>query len=207
MGLLGSFAVWVGVLVTKPMGRNLGVVWMVAGLIFYLWYRRQQRLPPTARLQIEKLRIPGYQPVSIKKVLVPISRSEDLDSVQLAAQLAKDYAAQVTALYVIEIPSSLPLDTFFPEKLTFADSVLEQAQAVGREFEVPVKAQVKQARFAGQTIVEHAREEGDDLILLAARARPVSAGRGTFGSTVEYVVRNAPCRVSIHTGKGIGWVR
>jgi DNA-binding transcriptional regulator YiaG len=63
LGLIGTAAVWVDVIVTKPAGRNLGFLWMGVGLVSYLWYRRQQRLPAAARVEIEKLKLPDYQPV------------------------------------------------------------------------------------------------------------------------------------------------
>ena len=67
LGLLGTAAVWVDVILTKPAGRNLGFLWMGVGLALYFWYRHQQRLPATARVEIEKLQMPGYRPVSLKK--------------------------------------------------------------------------------------------------------------------------------------------
>jgi len=203
IGLLGTAAVWVDVILTKPAGRNLGFLWMGAGLVLYFWYRRQQRLPAAARVELEKLQMPGYQPVTIKKILVPTTGAHTNDMVQFAAKLAKMHNADVTALHVIEIPPSLPLDTFFPEKLAMADSIMEQSQAIGREYEVPIDAQVKQSRFAGETIVELAKDGSYDLIILGDRPRALSAapGRSTFGTTVEHVVKNAPGRVWIFTGK------
>ena len=203
LGLLGTVAVWVDVIITKPAGRNLGVAWLVAGLAFYFWYRRRQHLPAAARLQIAKLEMPGYQDIVIRKILVPISRPAHYDTMQMAAKLAKLHGAKPTALHVIEIPPSLPLDTFFPEKLALADSVMEQAQAIGREYEIPVQTQIQQARDAGETIVELAREGKSDLIILSDHPRPLSTapGRSTFGTTVEHVLKNAPCRVWLLTGK------
>ena len=71
IGLLGTVAVWVDVVLTKPAGRNLGFFWMGIGIVMYLWYRRTQRLSPTARVELEKLRMPDYEEVHIKKILVP----------------------------------------------------------------------------------------------------------------------------------------
>jgi len=201
LGLLGTAAVWIDVIVTKPSGRNLGFLWMGAGLGCYFWYRHQQRLPAAGRVQIEKLRMPGYQQVHIRKILVPATGTNTNDVVQFAAKLGKLHGADVTALHVIEIPPSLPLDTFFPEKLAFADYAMEQLQAIGREYEVPIDAQVKQARFAGETIVEIAKEGGYDLIILGAKPRPLAPGRSMLGTTVEHVMRNAPGRVWIFTSK------
>ena len=203
VGLLGTAAVWVDVILTKPAGRNLGFLWMGMGLVCYFWYRRQQKLPATARVELEKLTLPGYQVISIKKILVPTVGASINETVQFAAKLAKLHGAEMTALHVIEIPPSLPLDTFFPEKLALADSIMEQAQAIGREYEIPVEAQVKQSRFAGETIVELAKEDGYDLVILKDKPRLLSAapGRTTFGTTAEYVMKNAPCRVWLMTGK------
>ena len=201
LGLLGTFAVWVDVILTKPSGRNLGFVWMGAGLVSYFWYRRQQKLPAAKRLEIEKLHMPEYQQVVVKKILVPTTGAHANDAIQFAAKLAKMHGAEMTALHVIEIPPSLPLDTFFPEKLALADSIMEQSQAIGREYEVPVDAQVRQARFAGETVVEIAKEGRYDLIILGAKPRQ-APGLSSLGTTVEYVIRNAPGRVWLMTGKG-----
>jgi APA family basic amino acid/polyamine antiporter len=202
LGFLGTAAVWVDVILTKPAGRNLGFLWMGVGLASYLWYRRQQRLPAAGRVEIEKLRMPEYQSVSVKKILVPTTGAHTNDTIQFAARLAKLHNAQLTTLHVIEIPPSLPLDTFFPEKLASADALMEQAQAIGREYEVPIDAQVKQSRLAGETIVETAREGEYDLIILGARARPAAPALSPFGMTVEHVIRNAPGRVWVMTSKG-----
>ncbi len=203
LGLVGTTAVWVDVILTKPAGRNLGFLWMGAGLASYFWYRRQQKLPAAARVEIERLKMPEYHPVQVKKILVPTTGAHTNDMIQFAAKLAKVHGADVTALHVIEIPTTLPLDTFFPEKLALADTIMEQSQAIGREFEVPIEAQVKQARLAGETIVELAQQGAYDLIILGGQPRALSAapGRTSFGTTVEHVVKNAPCRVWIFTGK------
>jgi len=203
IGLLGTVAVWVDVILTKPAGRNLGFLWMGVGLVCYFWYRRSQHLPATGRLELEKLPATDYQEAKIQKILVPTTGAHTHDMVQFAARLAKAYGAEVTALHVIEIPPSLPLDTFFPEKLATADSIIEQAQAIAREFEVPIDTQVKQARSAGETIIAIAKEGPYDLVILGAKPRPAAPGRTVLGTTVDHVVREAPGRVWIFTGKEV----
>ncbi|MBI3319625.1 MAG: universal stress protein [Candidatus Omnitrophica bacterium] len=203
LGLLGTFAVWIDVILTKPAGRYLGFLWMAVGLTFYFWYRRQQKLPAAARVELEKLQLPGYKEATIRRVLVPTTSASSNEAIQFAAKLTKLHGASLSALHVIEIPPTLPLDTFFPEKLGVADSIMEQTQAIGREYEIPVEAQIKQARVAGETIVELAKEGNYDLIILSDKPRLLAAapGRTTFGTTVEYVIKNAPCRVWLFTGK------
>ena len=144
--------------------------------------------------------MPEYHPVAVKRILVPTRGVHTNDMVQFAAKVAKMHGAQVTALHVIEIPPTLPLDTFFPEKLAVADSIMEQAQAIGREYDIPIEAQVKQSRFAGETIVDLAKEGRYDLIILGATPRAAGPTRSSLGTTVEHVVRSAPGRVWVLTG-------
>ena len=203
LGFLGTAAVWIDVILTKPAGRNVGFLWLGLGLTFYFWYRRQQKLPAAARVELERLQMPEYKAVAIKKILVPTTGAYAGETIQFAARSAKMYGATLSALHVMEVPPSLPLDTFFAEKLALADSIMEKAQAISREFEVPVDAQIRQARFAGETIVELAKDGRYDLIILGGRPRALSTapGRSTFGTTVEHVLRNAPCRVWLCTNK------
>ena len=203
VGLLGTLAVWVDVVLTKPAGRNLGFLWMGVGIVMYLWYRRTQRLSPTARVELDKLRMPDYQEVHIKKILVPRAFAGHNEIMQFAARLARDHGAKVTALHVIEIPSALPLDTFFPEKLAVADMVMEQSQAIAREFEIPISTQIKQSRSASDTIVEIAKEDGYDLIIVGAAKAGGTPGRPILGSTTEAILRNAPCRVMVFRGQDV----
>ena len=122
------------------------------------------------------------------------------ENLQIACQFGRDHGAQVTALFVIEIPATLPLDTFMSEKLAVADAALKRAMAIGREFGLQVITQVFQARSAGQAIVDLAKEKGSDLIVMGTPYKSAAGGLATavgLGSTTDYVVRNAPCRVWI----------
>lgn len=213
LGLLGTLAVWIDVVITKPAGRNLGFIWMFLGIGFYVLYRKKQEIPATSRIELEKVEIPQYKEQKITKILVP-TRGENFNIVQYAAEVAKSHDAQITVLNVIEIPATLPLDTFFPDRLLKADTILESAQAICREYGIPAKTHVLQSRSAGQAICEVAEEEEFDLILLGSSltsgptpkslplrrtfGNPVPVpGSFILGSTVDYVLKHAPCRVWI----------
>src|SRR3989338_2615527 len=115
-GFLATVAVWVDVVLTKPAGRNLGFLWMGVGLICYVAYRRQQRIAPTAHVEIERVKVPEFKPLLVKKILVPTLGGLYTENLQIACELAKQHGAAVTALYVIEMPAALPLDTFLPDR-------------------------------------------------------------------------------------------
>ncbi len=194
-GFFATVAVWVDVVLTKPAGRNLGFVWLAVGVLCYTLYRKQQKIAPMANVEIEKIRVPEFQALSIRRVLVPTLGGLYTENIQVACELARTHSAEVTALYVIEIPPALPLDIFLPDRFGDADASLKRAQAIGREFDLSVTTQLLQARSAGQAILDLAKEKGFDLIVMGASYR--RGASAWLGATTEYVVRNAPCRVLI----------
>ena len=195
VGLLATIGVWIDVVISKPAGRNLGFAWMAVGLVCYLMYRKNQRIGPTAHVEIERVKVPEFVSVTTRSILVPTLGGTETENLQFACEMAKLRGAEVTALYVIEIPSALPLDTFLSDRLADADLALKRAQAIGREFEVAVTTHLLQARSAGQAILDLAKEKGFDLIVMGTSYR--HGASAWLGATTEYVVRNAPCRVLI----------
>jgi len=47
LGMLGTFAVWLIVVVTHPWGRTVGFIWLAGGIAIYIFYRRRQGLSLT----------------------------------------------------------------------------------------------------------------------------------------------------------------
>jgi amino acid transporter len=47
LGLIATTAIWIVVVVTQPYSRQVGIGWMIAGLIIYCFYRLRARLPLT----------------------------------------------------------------------------------------------------------------------------------------------------------------
>ena len=83
---------------------------------------------------------------------------------RLAAEEAEEGegGAVIEAIYVVEIPMSLPLDARVPEeKISVARRALQRAKDVGEEYEgVEVATASVRARTFGQGIVEEARRRG-----------------------------------------------
>ena len=192
LGLIATTIAWVVVLFLLPHGRNLGLAWMAVGLILYLAVRRKQEIPLVERVHIDKVAVPEYKKWKVKHILVPTLGGTNTETVQVACRMAREMNAEVTALYVIEIPVALPLETFLADKLNSGDAALARAEAIGREAGVPVHPKLVQARTAAGTILDTAAEQKCDLIVLGAMA-------GKPSPTAETVLRTATCRVWICT--------
>jgi APA family basic amino acid/polyamine antiporter len=217
VGALGSFAAWVSVLVLHEGARAVGGIWMLFGLVLYTTYRLGQDKSLRGRYAIpeEALREQRAGTAEYGSILVPVFGSEiDDDIVGTAGRLAAEEGeegeggAVIEALYVVEVPMSLPLDARVPdEKIAAAKRAVARAKEVGEEYDgVVVATAMVRARAAGAAIVSEAKRRGVEAIVLAAeaptgmRGGKLLGGRAdprdrAVGETTRYVLDKAPCRV------------
>jgi APA family basic amino acid/polyamine antiporter len=79
-----------------------------------------------------------------------------------------------------------------------ADRELDEARAIGDSYGIAVIPRLVRGRSAGQAIVEEARRRGSEIIVVGAARKEIGRrGRAVFGQTVDYVLKNAPCRVMV----------
>jgi APA family basic amino acid/polyamine antiporter len=217
LGAALSIAGFITVLLFHLEASLVGGGWMLGGLALYLVYRVSEGKPVFRRVTIPEQALRTEAPeVEFGSILVPIfGRSLDDDIVQTAGRLAAEDVddeaeggAVIEALWVFEVPMSLPIDAALPEeRLKQARAALARAKAVGEEYEgVEVATATVRARRAGEAIVDEARRRGVEAIVLAAeeptrmRGGALLGGRGTpnenfVGELTKYVVTKAPCRV------------
>jgi len=216
LGAVLAGAGWASVIVLHEGARIAGGIWMLGGLTLYVLYRRGQQKPLTKRFTIPETALrERVGDLEYGSILVPVFGEElDDDIVGTAGRLAAEQAeegdggAMIEALYVFEIPMSLPLDARIPpDRVADANRALARAKEVGEEYEnVEVATAKVRGRTVGAAIVSEARRRGVEAIVLAAeeptrvRGGAVLGGRGRArdkftGPTTRYVVEKAPCKV------------
>ncbi len=79
-----------------------------------------------------------------------------------------------------------------------AERELSEAAALGREYGVYVIPRIVRTRNVGQAIVDEARQRRSEIIVLGAEQRK-RGGERMFGRVIDYVLRNADCRVMVGT--------
>ncbi len=136
-----------------------------------------------------------FERVAYRRIVVPIAGDDDSEAgVALAAQLAPEHGAAITAVFVIEVPAELPLDAHMLDEEAVARAALEKAHAIAAGRGVPLRERVVRARSRGEAIVAAADEVDADLVVI--RALPRERKR-LFGNTTDYVLRHAACRVLV----------
>jgi APA family basic amino acid/polyamine antiporter len=217
VGAVGSLAAWVSVIVLHEGARAVGGLWMLGGLVLYTTYRLSQGKSLRKRYAIPQaaLQERGAAAAEYGSILVPVFGGPlDDDIVGTAGRLAAEEGdegeggAVIEALYVVEVPMSLPLDARVPDdQIARAKKAVARAKEVGEEYEgVVVATAMVRARAAGAAIVSEARRRGVEAIVLAAepstrmRGGTLLGGRAevrnrAVGETTRYVLEKAPCRV------------
>ena len=191
-----SFSV---ILVQNATTRWVGLGWIVGGLLFYTVYRRRVVHEP---LRATVKAPPAYGPalaLEYRRLLVPVvpGRGSD-DALDIAASMAAERGARIAAVTVLEIPLDLPLSAELPEEEALANRELDEARAIGDTYGISVIPRLVRGRNAGAEIVREAERRGTEIIIIGAPRRVVGRRkRAVFGRTVDYVLKNAPCRVMV----------
>ncbi len=168
--------------------------WIVAGVVFYYAYSRKREAAFLERVEwMERLERKEY------RVLVAVSSPASvLGLVEIAAALAKKYDGEIVMLTVVEVPEGQLLLTG-RRRVREMEPVLERAVRYARDRGVPATSVVKIGRRISHGILQTAREESCNFIILGQ-----PSGRSIIERLVasigEHVLQRAPCQVGVVYG-------
>lgn len=198
VGCIATFSVWVLIVITKPEGRYLGFAWMSFGVLMYFYYRKQKKMKFAGQLVLRRVKVPGFKPMKVKHILVPTRGGERTETVQAACELAKLHKAHVTAVHIIEVPASLPFDSEIAEMIlrtAEGNAALKRAEAIAREFNVPIELHILRSRSTSDTILSILKQKHHDLLVIGATTQAKEKGHKMYGTVTEKILRHSPCRV------------
>jgi amino acid transporter/nucleotide-binding universal stress UspA family protein len=169
--------------------------WIGAGLVVYYGYSRKREEAYVERERwMERIERQEY------RVLAAISSPRSMASLMEAAiAIARKHEGEIVAVTVAEVPEgqSLMSGRGLARSL---EPVLEGAVAYGEARGVRVRPVLKIARRVSHGIVETAREEECNFLIIG---QPTwgSALERILASIVERVLQDAPCQVGIVYGR------
>ncbi len=198
VGGLGTGIAWFVVVVQDAPTRYAGLAWLAAGFVFYVVYRRRRGLP-LRESTLAPLQLGPAVALEYRTILVPIvSGPESHEAIDIAARLAAERAATIVALRVIVVPLDCPIDIPMHAEEDEADRLLDEARVAASAYGVRLIDRMTRARHAGRAIVDEAVRRQAEIVVLGA---PRGRHREIFGKTIDYVLKNAPCRVMVAAGK------
>lgn len=176
----------------SPRAWYTTLAWIALGSVFYLVYsRRKEALPEPVRvIHEEVVAIADYS------VLIPVADVHQARRLSiLASAVAKDHGGEVFALHMVRVPTQLGLrdGRFF---LKQGKPILESAIEEAKQHDVPVHTMIRLGRSVASGIMETAREQSTDLMLLGwpgTTTHPEAA----FGSVIDLVAKSPPCDLAV----------
>jgi len=164
----------------------------------------KKRALPRKQRRVRKAGKKGVAYLGIQHILVPIDFSgHSKNALKYAIPYAVQFNARLDLLYVVE-PTIYPADFSFGQ-VGFPNIEEELRKRGSEELNALLRTEIKgriEAEAAVRTgkpfyeINEYARENGVDLIIIATHGH-TGVEHMLFGSTVEKVVRKAPCPVLV----------
>ncbi len=114
----------------------------------------------------------------------------------MACRLGEEQKAEIYLVNVIEVPRTLPLDAPLLEAEIKAGDVIKRGEEIVTLRGLPVIAEVKRGRVAGEEIIRTAKESEADLIVMGIRSE-IRMAQEILGRTSDLILRRAPCEVIV----------
>ena len=125
--------------------------------------------------------------------------SQDIESghmMALAAKLARGERSELLAIYVIEVPFTLPPDAEMTAEERTALDALGAAETIAVKNGVNIRTEIVRARVTSQSVLDLAKREKANLIILGSFREGKYTG-APLGRAIETIAANAKCDVLI----------
>jgi nucleotide-binding universal stress UspA family protein len=156
-----------------------------------------ERVLRETQIRTAIVQVPGdgsLPETSPRNVLVPVSASRSSRAAEeLGYSIAQASGGRAIALHVIDRPDGegvfIPGGSIEAARTT-AEEMLMDARAFGERLGVQVETYVRVAANAEQEILDFARDESMDLLVLGTSNRPLT-NRPFFGHRISFMAENA----------------
>jgi nucleotide-binding universal stress UspA family protein len=114
----------------------------------------------------------------------------------LAAKLARRETSELLALYIIEVPYTLPPDAEMAEEERAGMDALGAAESIAVNNGVDLRTEIVKARVTSQAVLDIAKREKANLIILGSFREGKYTG-APLGRAIETIAAEAKCDVLI----------
>ena len=121
----------------------------------------------------------------------------------LASRMAKGQQTQLVAIYVIEVPLTLPIDAELPTQERQALEELTAATEIGRKMGLEIRTRTIRDRQMGPAIIQAAKEELAHLIVMGTFREHRYTG-APLAKVIEYVTTHTDIDVLVGVSSATG---
>ena len=168
-------------------------------MVVYVIYRRTQGLPLTVTVVAQTAAFGPAVEVEYRSILLPLTSHTVTDEMTVTALGWRPSRARSSSRSIrsrCRSPGRWP--TRWRRRRSAPSDELREAAALGSQYGVSVITRIVRTRNVGEAIVDEARRRGSEIIVLGAEQRK-RGGERMFGRVIDYVLRNADCRVMVGT--------
>jgi nucleotide-binding universal stress UspA family protein len=182
-----------GGLVVTPVGAILAFATVIAtvGVLYWMLHPPRSKADMAARAAESQMRRTMATTIVVFSSEI---RSEHM--MVLAARLARGSKTELMAVYIIEVPFTLPTQAPMEEEDRIALDTLAAAEAIAKNHGVEVRTEIVHHRFTTQAVLELAKRETADLIVVGSFREGGYTG-APLGRTIEAIAASAKCDVLI----------
>lgn len=165
-----------------------------AAIAATLWWMLH---PPKSKADIAARAAEKTLQMRLGTVIVVFSseiRSEHM--MALAVRLARGQNSELLAIYVIEVPFTLPTNAAMDEEDRQALEILASAEAIAKHRGIDARTEIVHHRRTAQAVLDIAKRERADLIIMGSYREGKYTG-APLGRDIEQIAANAKCDVLV----------
>lgn len=172
-----------------------GVALIIAAMVgATLWWMLH---PPSSYVQRIAERAESELERMVGSLMVVFSPEIDSSHMMaLAVKLARGERSELLAMYVIEVPYTLPPDAEMPLEERAALDALGAAETIANNSNVTIRTETVKTRSTKQAVLDVAKRVKADLIILGSFREGKYSG-APLGRTIEEIAADAKCDVLI----------
>jgi nucleotide-binding universal stress UspA family protein len=172
-------------------GAAFGTAAAIAATLWWMLH------PPKSKADIAATAAEKTLQMRLGTIIVVFSseiRSEHM--MALAARLARGQNSELLAMYVIEVPFTLPTNAAMEEEDRQALEILASAEAIAKHRGIEARTEIVHQRRTAQAVLDIAKRERADLIIMGSYREGKYTG-APLGRDIEQIAANAKCDVLV----------
>ncbi len=176
-----------------PAGAIVGLCVVAAVVATIYWMLH----PPSTKADIEAKQAEAALHKMVGSIIVVFTEEIHSEHMMvLAARLARRERADLLAVYVIEVPLILPEGAQMPDEDRAGYAMLATAEVIAQHHDVNLITEVVHARSVSAGVLELAKRENANLIVLGSYREGKYTG-APLGRAIEEIATRAKCDVLI----------